>query len=517
MIVKCPSCEARFRIPEAKIKPTGTKVRCGKCRTMFRVAVSAGPEETPQGMESAPALGSGRAHVPTSGRSAQPGGGFPGMVGEGTLEVPALDIADIEAFEQQQSERVRVEALSNAAGLAAPRSVPRVSAPPPTIVPPPALPTTDAAPKAGRTKGRAAQAGAGVLRSAAAATTRPAAASAHVSQPTPRRDAAPNPERVETPSDQLPAIPARSAASTLPPESATPPPDESWSAEFAAQSFAERSAASGPGQTHAPATSSHTDHDHDTHGRTDSREHRSPSASLEATTPSAGAHRAARWMAVALAVTLTLVVFFGFVALRNGGTLDFTDMGRMFGVAFAGERHPEPTLRVLRVYDVNGEPVEEPVVSLEVPLRIEDVEQTVYMTQDRVPLVVVQGSLRNTGQDPHRRIMVAGRVYAGSELVASVQGPVGATATPEDLEGLHTAEDVGALHRTLERSAADFVIRGNEGSLFTLVFPANEALTEAPEQMSYEVELVSAEWLDATNGWQRLEYDLEETGDTQPQ
>lgn len=37
MIVECPNCQAKFRLPDEKIGPDGAKLRCGKCRHVFTV------------------------------------------------------------------------------------------------------------------------------------------------------------------------------------------------------------------------------------------------------------------------------------------------------------------------------------------------------------------------------------------------------------------------------------------------------------------------------------------------
>lgn len=37
MIVQCPSCQSKFRLPDDKIGPAGSKLRCGKCRHVFHV------------------------------------------------------------------------------------------------------------------------------------------------------------------------------------------------------------------------------------------------------------------------------------------------------------------------------------------------------------------------------------------------------------------------------------------------------------------------------------------------
>ncbi|MDQ3264592.1 MAG: zinc-ribbon domain-containing protein [Myxococcota bacterium] len=46
MIVKCESCQTRFRIPDEKVTEKGVKVRCTKCAHTFRVSKTASPAET---------------------------------------------------------------------------------------------------------------------------------------------------------------------------------------------------------------------------------------------------------------------------------------------------------------------------------------------------------------------------------------------------------------------------------------------------------------------------------------
>ncbi|MDH3999593.1 MAG: zinc-ribbon domain-containing protein, partial [Desulfuromonadales bacterium] len=48
MIVQCEACQTRFRLADEKIKPGGTKVRCSKCKQIFKVTPPAPePEPTP--------------------------------------------------------------------------------------------------------------------------------------------------------------------------------------------------------------------------------------------------------------------------------------------------------------------------------------------------------------------------------------------------------------------------------------------------------------------------------------
>ena len=59
MIIECESCHRKFNLDERRLKPTGSRVRCSKCRTLFR----AWP---PGGDVAAPAAGSEPAGVPVS-------------------------------------------------------------------------------------------------------------------------------------------------------------------------------------------------------------------------------------------------------------------------------------------------------------------------------------------------------------------------------------------------------------------------------------------------------------------
>ena len=45
MIVTCPQCQTRFRIPDERVTAKGVKVRCTRCRHTFRVSRPAEPVE----------------------------------------------------------------------------------------------------------------------------------------------------------------------------------------------------------------------------------------------------------------------------------------------------------------------------------------------------------------------------------------------------------------------------------------------------------------------------------------
>ncbi len=47
MIVACPNCQSKYNLPEDKIAPTGSKVRCAKCQHVFTVKPPAPPAPPP--------------------------------------------------------------------------------------------------------------------------------------------------------------------------------------------------------------------------------------------------------------------------------------------------------------------------------------------------------------------------------------------------------------------------------------------------------------------------------------
>jgi len=44
MIVQCPNCQAKFKLPDGKVGPAGAKLRCGKCRDVFHVEPPTPPD-----------------------------------------------------------------------------------------------------------------------------------------------------------------------------------------------------------------------------------------------------------------------------------------------------------------------------------------------------------------------------------------------------------------------------------------------------------------------------------------
>ena len=95
MIIQCPKCETKFRVPDAKVASAGVKVRCSKCAHLFVVRKDLHneiPSPKPP-IPTSPTLGSGPPAV------MGPGPDSPGPSG---LDAPAA--APLEAFSPPEEE-----------------------------------------------------------------------------------------------------------------------------------------------------------------------------------------------------------------------------------------------------------------------------------------------------------------------------------------------------------------------------------------------------------------------------
>lgn len=78
MRVSCPKCSTTFEVNEAKIPPTGAKLKCSKCQTLFPISVSQ-PQVT---------LGNSAPRPPTAPRPAAKAPVPPGPAGGGAIPLP---------------------------------------------------------------------------------------------------------------------------------------------------------------------------------------------------------------------------------------------------------------------------------------------------------------------------------------------------------------------------------------------------------------------------------------------
>ena len=56
MIITCKECNASFSLDESLLKPTGSKVRCSKCKEIFTAYPPTPPEEAEKPTEIIPDL-----------------------------------------------------------------------------------------------------------------------------------------------------------------------------------------------------------------------------------------------------------------------------------------------------------------------------------------------------------------------------------------------------------------------------------------------------------------------------
>jgi len=498
MIVKCPSCNARFRIPEDKIKPSGTKVRCGRCRSVFRVALSAQAQD-----DDAPEMGIGvdpHEHTMAGGPSPAPSeqreasdysGSGSGHTAPASPRAEAFDETRDAAEDDEDWFGYKEQADDSQVERSAPAQILRGAG--------------------------AARPGAVVAGRGPAARTDEADAFGDdaFSDWIPDEGDAPKPDSSGLGQSVSPGpvgLPAKRKSERT--------DDEEWSDAF--QSAPPPRAPTGAQAPAKPAAPTPRELD-DKRTPTESSSGppvkvptRTGSQAIPAAAPAAAPPSDApfRWMATAFAILITVVGFLGYVAHKNGGVLDFGDLETMVAVAFKGHTPIADGPRVIRVVEIDGEIVEEPVpdgetVDISTPLEIEEVTQSFYVNADRLPMVLIQGRLSNQSDESHRRIFVGGRIYEDGEVVARTIAPVGAPATPEHLESLGAITDVPAMYATLEEDAAGLVIDPADASLFTLVFPASERHLGGIEGMAYDVEVVQTEHLGADRRWRRIAYTRE--------
>lgn len=213
-----------------------------------------------------------------------------------------------------------------------------------------------------------------------------------------------------------------------------------------------------------------------------------------------------RWLASALVVLLVLVGFLVFLASRNDWFLDLQEMDQMVASAFKGVPYRPRMVETIRVYDLDGEIIEEPAnsaaLSASSPLVFQNVRQMLYRTRNQVQLVLVEGDLLNSSSDSYRRILVGGRLIWRGQEIATQVAPVGGTLSPEDLEAVSSIEALEEVYRELWAEVAGLIIQPNQLTRFTLAFVEPEGYQVA-DGWTYQVEIVGAEHSGEDGYWRR--------------
>jgi len=96
-----------------------------------------------------------------------------------------------------------------------------------------------------------------------------------------------------------------------------------------------------------------------------------------------------------------------------------------------------------------------------------DVSNGLYETRGGRPLAYVRGRVENRGDRPGQ-VRVRAEIWDGSQLLGASEGLAGAVPTPEDLVEAGTRQDVEALRVRLEQSAP--AVAPGKGTDFVLLF-----------------------------------------------
>lgn len=527
MIVRCPSCRAKFRVPESKIKESGTKVRCGRCKAIFRVyphdaAESSGvhsevtrPGERsdaktrPAGMHEVSRDDDGPdADLQLLGNDARmdpwaeagdpkeeagPEGWLDNLtLGSAEAELSAAeehgtatqwDPGSDDRAQASEAQAHRLELMDNAAAsqwewtTGTDGNENSIS-----------LPTASEQLGLDRGATNLELAESGATPQEEGPDRRPS-----YSEPGPPLD-------LERPSRLSASLKAMSDGPVI--EEPAPmlvPPEDISSLLRAAP----------------PATNPEAEGD-DSQARRDptwSGEERSAdySGALDAVSSGLPTEVLARWLGGAIVALFVVLCFLGFVAWKNAWVLDLGNMDRMLGVAFHGYEYPPPDRQTIRVYELDGEIVEEPIDAAPVnqfgALRVESQRQSVYRTRSASRVLLIEGRVANSSESPHRRIWVSGKVFDNGELVASVTAPACSPLESEELEDIDSEGTLTDIYQGLAEQAASFDLGGDQACPFTLAIVDETVLARDLEHLTYEVGLVRAEYQDQRTAWRRVVFD----------
>ena len=527
MIVRCPSCRAKFRVPESKIKSSGTKVRCGRCKAIFRVFPHDEAEDS--SIHSKPtAFGSSGVKRPRAdGSTTRPVGDSTKAEllkqvsesaedpnydpwGDG-ISRPTPDSSAPSSNEASGDWLMNITSSKTQQEMATFDSDDESSEPVPR--------QEDTADRQSlHLLGNSAESW--EWEEAAPSKTidggdmeAPASLSLELSEPHDLTGLPPDDELqeefagpldIERPSRysaSLQALHDMDKAGQQPAPIKMPPPSDLSSLLQAAPPATNPEAPEEPEAFQPPQKITRKT------GESKPVVVKEPAATARG---GFSAETTARWLAGLVVVILVMTGFFGYVAAKNSWVLDFSDPNRMLGVAFKGYEVPSDEYERIRVYELDGEIIESPTNDTATPqygpLSIGDVQDSFYITRTHDRLLLVEGFVRNNGDALQRRIFVKGTAYRGDEVYASVVAPVGAAIPRASLDGLYDEGQVEAYYEELDADTASLGIGATQIGLFTLVLFANDLSAEEVEQMTFAVELVQSEYRDANSAWRRIVY-----------
>ncbi len=443
MIIRCPECSTGFNLPDERVTPDGTKLKCSRCEHVFRVREDAAGEveifyQPHDNKEPAlAAAGGGDSPFPHAGLGLKPkassafGGGEDGGDGGDYDDEEASELQDVVeepgAYEQEPQQEA-----PQAQGLAQESSEETSSSPlsgsgdhfgdPEDHVDPSfgeGGPVFD--PEKGKVMPEAEDGG--------------------------------GPEKGNAPK--------RKRGSGPPPGAVGAPPTQR-SAAVAAKKAAPSSEPSNPQPKPAPAPAP------DVWDEDDLEPHK------------IGGSMGQKVLAMLLLLCLVGAGFIGIVASKNDGFIDFRAFGDMVSVAFSdGEYEPRPewTTTLPEVTVVENTP----------PVAVEGVYGEVIELDEGEQILVVQGIVRNYEdsrlQNVDLRAMITtleGRSLR--EIVAPVMGDAPSIGAFRELSSIEEIEELmGGGYATIE--AGDAVS-------FVMVFEDVPQRVIDGDQFSYRVELV---------------------------
>lgn len=178
-----------------------------------------------------------------------------------------------------------------------------------------------------------------------------------------------------------------------------------------------------------------------------------------------------------LLTVATVVGALGWLAWQNDGLLDLKELDQMIGVAFRGETYEPRVVSIVRVFESDGQIVEEPLAAMPSDARdelvIEDVETSRYVSTSGVTMVVLHGAVTNRSEDTWRdaRLRVELRDADGIAL-DHVIVPIGGQLEADAFEA--GAADPAALEAAwddLAARAAALELAPNQQARFTAAWP----------------------------------------------
>ncbi|MDY0058445.1 MAG: zinc-ribbon domain-containing protein [Myxococcota bacterium] len=465
MIVVCAGCQTRFTVPDDRLKPPETKVRCSRCGSVFGVRPAAGGSPvagssaaSPRPVAASPSRGPGAERLPPlrlpplSPPTPSPAAasGPRGLAGE----------AAADPFAHLELGAVSLDPASSVGGpglLAPPSPVPRTAAS--LASPPPASP---AGPRLSGPARPAGGAGAGELGGGLAAPgpepeleLETFGANAARPRPVPPRELGlqtPSSPRIQAPSKvaaaevgegRVIAFPAAAEGElTL---------DTSSVGERLAPGPRLASEARRPALPGNPLPASGVLPP----GRESGARTGTSLPPLTATTVSTGLLRPPLGLSLLTALlTLTtfLLLLLGFLAIRNGGVLDLRQPGRLFAVAF-GSAAPTRLLG-------DG------------PARLVGVRPLLYATSTGQELVLVEGEILNVGLVPLRRVRVQVRLLDAStgRLLHSREVPAGVLPKPAQLAAIDGKSALDQLFFDQERASEGVLLQPGQRVFFLAPF-----------------------------------------------